>query len=38
VRPDGKYFQIVQLDYEQKKPPAETELDRDLKEMFADDF
>ena len=38
VKPDGKYFQIVQLDYEQKKPPAETELDRDLKEMFADDF
>jgi len=38
VKPDGKYFQIVQLDYTQKKPPAETELDRDLKEMFADDF
>jgi len=38
VKPDGKYFQIVQLDYTEKKPPAETELDRDLKEMFADDF
>ena len=38
VKPDGKYFQIVQLDYTQKKPLAETELDRDLKEMFADDF
>lgn len=38
VKPDGKYFQIVQLDYTEKKPPAETKLDRDLKEMFADDF